>query len=106
MTEQLLMRKALVVGQHFIKDDDGKEAIAQLEPGSEVAIVHDDKNEYDHYAASVRVNDVHVGYISGEISPVLCLMASNGYDVKGEIVELEVNRQKNYTLSVSATLSS
>jgi len=105
MEDQVLMRRALVVGQHFVKDDDGKEAIANLEAGAELSIVHDTKNEYDHYAASVRLGDVHIGYVSADISPVLCVMASNGYTVGAEVIELQINKQKNFMISVKAALT-
>lgn len=107
MTEQIvpLFRKALVVGQHFIKDDEGKEALTTLDSCLGVNVVHDTENEYDHYAASVRIGTTHVGYISADISPVICLLINSGHQVIGEVIETEVNKAKNYTVSLSTKVN-
>lgn len=102
-----IMRKALVVGQHFArKTDEGAEAVSSVVPGVELEIVHDDANEYDHYAASVRLGGVQVGYISGDVSPVLCLVINNGATLTATVIDTDINRQGNCTVSIEAEVSS
>jgi len=91
-TKQLLMRKAKVVGQHFARQNDlAAQALDELEQGDMLTIKHDKGNEYDHYAAAVFMDDILIGHVQADLSPVLCVLNSNGLDIFAEITQMGLN---------------
>ena len=103
-TKQLLMRKAKVVGQHFARQNElAAQALDQLEQGDMLTIRHTPENEYDHYAAAVFMDDILVGHIQADISPVLCVLNGNGLNLFAEITQMGLTAG-NFFVEISMEL--